>query len=41
MENLTELNNKINNILSKEELQTAILMSIEKSSTIEELLILN
>jgi len=41
LENLTELNNKINNILSKEELQTAILMSIEKSSTIEELLILN
>lgn len=41
MENITELNDKINNILSKEELQTFILTAIGNSNTIEELLILN
>lgn len=40
MENITELNNKVNNTISKDELKIAILTAMDKATTIEELLIL-
>lgn len=40
LENISELENRINSILSKDELQVSILTAMEKVNTIEELLVL-
>ena len=40
MENISELENRINSILSKDELQVSILTAMAKVNTIEELLVL-